>query len=422
MTFEQIRALFQERRGKKAANDGDRGSRGLTQRDVATKMLRQRIEQAAEVNAYPPAPRRTGRLRGVLPMAVRRADAGVSSVYPLWVLGSMIVGFLGSAVALGLLEADAAVRLVVLSAVPYVTVIVGILRGGIVSRRRLRAQSASRYADEIAAMPEDGALAMQRTENLLGRTSRANLLLTQRLVQHAFLTTAIAVPVVGLAAYSTLQDAHTSVVVGACVFGALAIAGLLVSRQRVQDLEGDIRQADYERGLLLEHATDAERAEKLFLRQQFEVKRYYDETLRQSSVLSYLGVMCIAGGFAVIGVAFALVVSAPTQTTQQIIVAALGAAGGLLANFVAVVFLRMHAGTVKALTNFHERLVSTHHVHFGNLLASRVDPDSQHVVLGDMAVQLSQAAVPFLGNSGPREPFVPEGERDARGGARQKGG
>lgn len=414
MRWQRLKACL---RGRKRQPPAKPEPRSLTQRDVAAKMLQQRIEQAEEVRAFPPAPRPTSRFRGALPLAVRRADAGVSSVYPLWVLASMIVAFVFSLGLLRVSQASAEVQLVVLSAVPYVILIVGILRGGIVARRRLRAQSASRFKDEIAAMPSDGTLAMQRAENLLARTARGHLLLNQRLVHHAFVTTAIAVPVVGLAAYSTLENAHTPVVVGGCIFAVLAITGWLITRQKVQDLEGDMRQTDYERSLLVEHATNAERAEKLFLRQQFEVKRYYDETLRQSSTLSYIGVMCILGGFAVIGAAFALVVSAPEETSQQIVVAALGAAGGVLANFVAVVFLRMHAGTVEALTSFHERLVSTHHVHFGNLLASRVaDSDNEHVVLGDMAVRLSQAAIPTPGNG--RQPDSAPVPADAEGGRR----
>jgi hypothetical protein len=151
------------------------------------------------------------------------------------------------------------------------------------------------------------------------------------------------------------------------------------------------------------------RAEKLFLKQQFELKRYYDETLRQSTMLSYIGVLCIGAGFVVIALAFYLL-TAPTVggveldlgTTQQIVIGALAAAGGLMSNFIAVLYLRMHAGTVQAMTSFHERLVGTHHVHFGALLAARVTQSESDKVLTDMAVRLAEAVGPGRGPSDTR--------------------
>ena len=122
---------------------------------------------------------------------------------------------------------------------------------------------------------------------------------------------------------------------------------------------------------------------------QFELKRYYDETLRQSAMLSYVGVLYAIGGFAVIGVAFYLIARQAQPSAQQITIATLAAAGGVLANFVAVLYVAMHARTMRALSSFHQRLVETHHLHFGNLLASRVDGSVNSKVLADMAVALA---------------------------------
>ena len=88
--------------------------------------------------------------------------------------------------------------------------------------------------------------------------------------------------------------------------------------------------------------------------------------------------------------------SVTTNLSEKIVVAALGAVAGILANFVAIIFLRMFSATVESMTAFHVRLVGTHHLHFGNVLAARVtNPDLRDEVLADMARAL--ATVPHDG-------------------------
>jgi hypothetical protein len=370
-----VRATFKVLRGRHSTPEDLRAER---QRSVAKSMLNEWIQQAEG-----------GWTRKWLRKL--QFEAGISSAYPLVVLALMLI--ISVLVWILFHNGDSTFHLIAQCASPYLVLIFGLIVASIMARRRLRSLTVARFKVELQAMPVNGPTAIQRAENLLAYSFTEGQLITQRLLRDVLIATIFAVPAVSLATYGTLEGVLVPVIVAGACFETLALAGWVVIRQRMGELEGDLRQSDYERSLLIEGASNEDRAEKLFLRQQYEVKRYYDETLRQSAVLSYIGVLCIAGGFAVIGVAFALVISKGADTTQQVIVAALGAAGGILANFVAVVFLRMHSGTVRALTSFHERLVSTHHVHFGDLLASRLDDKTnRHAVLGDMAIQLSGAA------------------------------
>jgi hypothetical protein len=88
-----------------------------------------------------------------------------------------------------------------------------------------------------------------------------------------------------------------------------------------------------------------------------------------------LGGICIPGGFASIAWAFVVISGLGTtgDVNDKIVVAVLGATGAILADFVAVIFLRMFTRIVKSTVEFHLRLVGTHHAHFGNVLASRID-------------------------------------------------
>jgi hypothetical protein len=71
----------------------------------------------------------------------------------------------------------------------------------------------------------------------------------------------------------------------------------------------------------------------------------------------WAGLTCILLGFGVIAVAFWLIRDASTDgVSEQIIVGTLGAVGGTLANFIAVIYLRMHSETVRSTTEFHNRL------------------------------------------------------------------
>jgi hypothetical protein len=162
-----------------------------------------------------------------------------------------------------------------------------------------------------------------------------------------------------------------------------------------QDLENELDLL-----AIAETPTDTsreQRAEKLFKLHQFELKRYYDQTLRHSAWIFLVGISSIAVGFAIIGSTIYLVAVGLTGKglSEQIVIAAIGAVGGVLSNFIAVIYLRMHSETIKSLAEFHNRLVVTHHLHFANFLTSKIqDQPLREKTLGEMASSLAKLEVP----------------------------
>jgi hypothetical protein len=119
------------------------------------------------------------------------------------------------------------------------------------------------------------------------------------------------------------------------------------------------------------------RAQKLFQVHSHQLKRYYDQALRQRGLIFLTGLLCIVAGFGVIAAAFVLLTRAQTSLSEKIVIASLGAVGGILGNFIAVVYLRMFTETVKSIGGFHDRLVVTHHLHFANFLAAKVSSQQE---------------------------------------------
>ena len=139
-----------------------------------------------------------------------------------------------------------------------------------------------------------------------------------------------------------------------------------------KDIEAIRGQQDLD-GMLSDSAEHERRAMKMFQVHSQQLKRYYDQALRQRGFIFFTGIFCIVAGFSVIAMAFFLLSSAtPASSLEKILVAALGAIGGILGNFIAVVYLRMFTQTVKSIGTFHDRLVATHHLHFANFLVSKV--------------------------------------------------
>ena len=139
----------------------------------------------------------------------------------------------------------------------------------------------------------------------------------------------------------------------------------------LRDVEDQLELIDYE-------ATDRDlRAERQFRLHQLELKRYYDQTLAQSMWVFYLGVFCLVVGMSIIVVCAVIVYRLdPKQADAKIIVGILGAIGSILTNYIAAVYLKMHAGTIQSLTQFHNRLVGTNRLHYAYLLASKIDADA----------------------------------------------
>jgi hypothetical protein len=136
---------------------------------------------------------------------------------------------------------------------------------------------------------------------------------------------------------------------------------------------------------------DEQNAYKLFQLNSSELKRYYDQALRQRGLVFILGILCISGGFIVVGVTIYVLVNSLAHATigEKLIIGGLGAIAGILANFIAVIFLRMFESIVTSMVKFHNRLVFTNYIYFGNLLLARVsDPKLRAETLSKLALTL----------------------------------
>jgi hypothetical protein len=162
------------------------------------------------------------------------------------------------------------------------------------------------------------------------------------------------------------------------LYGLTPLAMLPSYHFRLRDVETDIQDIDFRIDLLSYEVSKREtRAEKILRLNDIQLRRYYDLNLGQNRWVFALGMMCIILGVAIIGVTLYLVIHVASNDKVQIITAVLGGVGALLTNFVAAIYLKMNASATENLAAFHSRLVETHQLLFGNLLASRIDDDNK---------------------------------------------
>ncbi len=179
--------------------------------------------------------------------------------------------------------------------------------------------------------------------------------------------------------------------VGICV-GVIGDAVISSLRRTSNEYITELQEVENELDLLsISHSSLEERSEKLFKHHHFELKRYYDENLKQSSWIFVVGIACILIGFAIIGITlYFLIANSSNELENKIIVASVGAIGAILSNFIAVIYLKMHSEAVKSLTEFHNRFVNTHHFYFGNFLLSKIQSeDKREDALVELALKIN---------------------------------
>ncbi|EEM06203.1 hypothetical protein bmyco0002_10630 [Bacillus pseudomycoides] len=177
-----------------------------------------------------------------------------------------------------------------------------------------------------------------------------------------------------------------------CFFFYSIILGVFPIIRRSSEHVIELQEIENELDLLsISHSSLEERSEKLFKHHHFELKRYYDENLKQSSWIFVIGIACIIIGFVIIGVTmYFLISNLSNELENKIIVASVGAVGAILSNFIAVIYLKMHSEAVKALTEFHNRFVNTHHFYFSNFLLSKIqNEDKREGALVELALKIN---------------------------------
>jgi hypothetical protein len=180
-------------------------------------------------------------------------------------------------------------------------------------------------------------------------------------------------------------------------YGMLFYVLFLIARQRSREIAEEMLDIDNEIDLLtIQDGSEERRAQKLFQLHSIQLKQYYDQALKQGSYIFWVGLVCIFLGFGIIAATFWLLQREPSVgSSEQIIIGALGSVGGVLANFIALIYLRMHSETVQSTTKFHNRLVLTHHLHFGNFLVAKITNQGlRESTLGSIASALALAHGP----------------------------
>ncbi len=172
----------------------------------------------------------------------------------------------------------------------------------------------------------------------------------------------------------------------------IPISILPIFRTQLRDLEDDLKNIDLEIDLKQYEATEREiRAEKLLVMNNFQLRRYYDLNLSQNIWVFGLGIFCIMMGLCVIAVTLYLVLRVATSLDVQIVTGVVGSVGSFMTNYIAAIYLKMHASATSNLSTFHSRLVDTHQSIFGNLLASRIDDDNiRWQTLSQLALNVSK--------------------------------
>lgn len=122
----------------------------------------------------------------------------------------------------------------------------------------------------------------------------------------------------------------------------------------------------------LENESDILKAEKQFKLHQNELQKYYNLNLSQSQKIFYIGIFCIVIGFGIIGYTL-WILSTQENIKHGMELVLTGGIGGILSNFIGIIYLKMYSETLKVLIEFHNKLVYTHNLHFSNYLLAKVE-------------------------------------------------
>lgn len=174
--------------------------------------------------------------------------------------------------------------------------------------------------------------------------------------------------------------------IGALYFLGLIFTPVMSNKNRIEDQIIEIENEMDLQNIGVESLE--KRAEKQFRIHQNQLKRYYDLSLNQSRWIFLVGLICILAGM---GIIITTLVFLFISNNNEVIISVTGGVAGILTNFIGVIFLKMYSETVKSLSTFHERLVTTHHLHFSNFLISKIfDEPLRNEAWAKLALSLSK--------------------------------
>jgi hypothetical protein len=188
---------------------------------------------------------------------------------------------------------------------------------------------------------------------------------------------------------------------GSLIYAVMFLAAAFAVNvgQAKQDMEDILSEIDLKNIGLEERE---KRAQKLFQLHQRELKRYYDQSLAQGLWIFLVGIVCLTLGFVVIAITlYEIFVNSSATVADKIIIGVVGAISGILTNFIAAIYMKMFGDTVKSATEFHNRLVATHHLHFGNFLISKIDDNKlRDEALAEVSRAIAKEGIPYTRQDG----------------------
>ena len=185
---------------------------------------------------------------------------------------------------------------------------------------------------------------------------------------------------------------HSSISPILAAYFVMPIAMLPYTRGRLRTIEQDLQSIEFEIDLLQFDVNPREtRAEKILRINNLQLQRYYNLNLSQNIWVFGLGILCILLGLGVIGITLYLVLNIASSLDAKIITGVVGTIGSLLSNYIAAIYLKMHASASAHLASFHSRLVETQQLLLGNLLASRIEDDKKRwETLSQLALNMAK--------------------------------
>lgn len=103
-------------------------------------------------------------------------------------------------------------------------------------------------------------------------------------------------------------------------------------------------------------------------------------------------------GFIIVGATIYLLVNLNQKFNfnEKLLLGIIGTISTILSNLVGGIYLKMYSETVKSLTEFHHRLVVTHHLHFSNFLISKItDKELREKTLMDLVIKIAEKQITF---------------------------
>lgn len=228
-----------------------------------------------------------------------------------------------------------------------------------------------------AAGPVDGAAPPRQLTPLEEtRKSRIEQRTKLRSMSIAYMGLGLLFPTAAISYRFMSADASKFMIILLSAYGILFFIMGFAQRSRMGDLNDEIQSLDFQIDIQDDGVERREmRAERILRINDLQLRRYYDLNLRQNLWVFMLGILCMLLGVGLVGASLFLVLTKAAGVEAQIITAALGAVGGLLTNYVAVIYLKMNSAVTDNLTRFHGRLMESQQLYLCNLLASRIADD-----------------------------------------------